>query len=126
MNVTTSVSALAFALFAAALANSAAAQTSSNGLVIIKLSGDRGWKAECTFERPDDSPITKRGRGDGGVTTFAVRGASGGECAYTGPRRGVMQVRFTDENNEENCPFSWVADQCIGQFEAGVEGSFKF
>lgn len=112
-------------LVGTAFANPAAAQ-SMNGLVIIKVSGDRGWKVECTFERPDDSPVKKRARGNGDVKTFAVRGASGGECVYTGPRRGVMQVRFTDENNKEKCPFSWVADQCVGQFEAGAEGSFKF
>lgn len=116
----------AAAAMAAGASISPAAAKSLNGFTIIKFSGDRGWTAECRFDRPDKSPVTKRARGSASVVTLSARGAAGGSCDYTGPRDGAVQVRFTDENDEERCPFTRIDGACIGVISAGAEGSFAF
>ena len=99
---------------------------SMNGLLVLKMSGARGWTIECAFERQDDDPISKRAVGRGDVETFAVSNAIGGSCDYAGPRRGSLQIRFRDENFPEKCPFTVRNGECLGRFAAGAEGSFSF
>ena len=115
-------------LSAAALFSLQAAPASAvqNGLLILKMSGSRGWTISCEFDREDDTAIKKSARGRGDVETFAVRDVTGGRCEYEGPRRGELRIRFDDENNPDACPLTKVAGECIRLVSAGRSGEFSF
>ncbi|MFN0024027.1 MAG: hypothetical protein ACKVS5_09010 [Parvularculaceae bacterium] len=114
------------AMSAAMAIAATAAASPTGGSVILKASGDRGWTLDCTFQRGDASPLTRKARGRGKVETIAVKGATAGACEYSGPGRGAFQIRFVDENAVDDCPFVRIEDACIGRFEAGASGTFSF
>ncbi|MEL6360889.1 MAG: hypothetical protein AAFR21_07365 [Pseudomonadota bacterium] len=100
---------------------------SVNKLVVIKMSGDRGWSVDCTFQREGDDPIEKSARGRGRVVTFAVEKVTGGSCDYVGPsRRGELKISFTDENRPSYCPLAQEAGLCVTRAGVGETGSFDF
>lgn len=114
------------AMSAALMVATPSVASASGGSVILKASGDRGWTLDCTFQRGDASPLTRKARGRGKVETIAVKGATAGACAYSGPNRGAFQIRFVDKNSADNCPFERVEEVCIGSFRAGSNGTFSF
>ncbi len=95
-------------------------------LVIVEMSGDRGWVVECSFERTDDDPIEKRARGRGRVARFAVRDAAGGVCTYTAPDDGELKITFTDERDADACPLSAASEGCVLRAQDGAAGDFSF
>lgn len=115
----------ALVLAASSLAAPAGAETGP-GLIIVKVSGDRGWTMSCVFEREGKAPIEKSSRGRGRVETLSARDSTRGSCNYEGPREGAIQIRFTDESDADNCPFARVGEHCIGAVAAGEKGSFSF
>lgn len=117
------------AAVAAAVAISSASEASAqslNGFLKITVSGDRGWVMRCTFERDGKDAIENRAVGSSRVVSLVARGVTGGSCAYEGPRRGSVTVRFLDENGVLACPFSEIDGVCIGSIAAKAEGSFRF
>lgn len=111
------------ALFSLPAASASAVQ---NGLLILKMSGSRGWTMSCEFDREDDSRIEKSARGRGDVKTFALRDVRGGRCEYEGPRRGEFWIRYNDENRPGFCPLTEVAGECVRVVGAGTSGEFSF
>lgn len=105
---------------------SAPAPAAENGLLILKMSGSRGWTISCVFEREDGTSIEKSARGRGDVETFALRNVESDRCEYVGPRRGELRIRFEDENNPDSCPLTLVSGECIRIVGDGRSGGFSF
>ncbi len=106
--------------------NASSASAFENGLLILKMSGGRGWTMSCVFDREDGSSMEKSARGRGRVETFAVRDVTAGACDYAGPRRGELRIRFQDENNPENCPLTVVSGECLRIVGSDRSGGFSF
>ncbi|MEL6258899.1 MAG: hypothetical protein AAFQ67_07580 [Pseudomonadota bacterium] len=115
-------------LFAALLALSGtglgvSAQTTVEGEdLIIRLSGDRGWKIECELEKEGGGALEPRARGRGRSSTGSIVGRNvvGGACAAEAGR-GDLRLTIVDEMGHFVCPFGEPTDDglCIGRVGEG-------
>ena len=98
-----------------------------NGLLVIKGSGGRGGRIDCSLVREGGDTLRKKVAVRGKTATIAVREVVSGSCSYEAPSRGdALRVTFRDENFQEKCPLERSGELCDAEFAVGTQGEFSF
>lgn len=112
---------------ATAPAAMAQADAEDGGLLIVRLTGARGWEASCDLmtDRGRAAEPTARGRGSRSSGSLIGRDVVSGSCTADAGARGPVEIVLDDRQGVFTCPFGPDAeDTCRRVVATGESVTF--